>query len=433
MKRKIIFYLSICFFVGSVVSLFIKVDKTQPIEQEQLVEPNLLFDIEVDNYTTEQGTIKSGQTLSVIFGQYGLSALATHNIEKAAEPVFKLNNIRAGKPYTVFLSSDSTRRLCHFVYEKDLTEYITFSFENDTIVVSKGEKNVTIERRVGSGVIESSLWNSMVAQDMPPALAMELSDVFAWSVDFFGIQEGDSYNVIYDEKYVDTTRIGTGTIYGAWFEHMGKRYYAIPFAQGGKVTYWDEQGNSLRKQFLKAPLKYSRISSKFSNARMHPVLKIVRPHHGVDYAAPSGTPVYAVADGTIIYCGWASGGGNTIKIKHVRQMQTTYMHLKGFAKGISNGKRVSQGDLIGYVGSTGLSTGPHLDFRLHIAGKPIDPLKAPSEPTEPISTANREAFDAIKERIIAELEGRAADSIKLSLWDFKAMTGDTLDLVKKAE
>lgn len=433
MKSKVIFYLAIGFFVVCVASLFIKKDKVEEPEIEEVVEPNLLFGLEVDNYITEQGVIESGQTLSVIFDRYGLSALTTHNVEQISAPTFKLSSIRAGKPYTAFLSSDSTRRLCHFVYEKDLTEYITFTFENDTIAVSQGQKDVNLERKVGSGVIESSLWNSMVANGMSPALAMELSDVFAWSVDFFGIQAGDSYNVIYDEKYVDTTRIGTGTIYGAWFDHMGKRYYAIPFAQGDKITYWDEQGNSLRKQFLKAPLKYSRISSTFSNARMHPVLKIVRPHHGVDYAAPSGTPVYAVADGTIVYCGWTNGGGNTIKINHVRQMQTIYMHLKGFAKGISNGKRVSQGDLIGYVGSTGLSTGPHLDFRLYIGGKATDPLKAPSEPTEPISDANREAFNIVRDKVIAELEGTAPDSIKLTLWDIKAMTGDTLDLVNHAQ
>lgn len=418
MKRKIIFAVAICFFLGSVASLFLRKPKDVEVvdqAEEIVVEPNLLFGIEVDNYTTEEGVISSGQSLSVIFGGYGLSALESYNAEQASAPIFKVNSIRAGNSYTAFLGGDSVQRLSHFVYQKDLTDYITFSFENDTIVVSEGHKEVTLERRLGSGIIESSLWNSMVDNDMPPALAMELSDVFAWSVDFFGIQPNDSYNVAYDERYVDSTRIGTGAIYGAWFDHMGKRYYAIPFRQDDKLSYWDENGNSLRKQLLKAPLKYSRISSRFSNARFHPVLKITRPHHGVDYAAPAGTAVHAVADGTIILCGWTNGGGNTIKIRHARQMETTYMHLRGFAKGITNGKRVSQGDLIGYVGSTGLSTGPHLDFRLYIGGKAIDPLKAPSEPSEPISDANREAFNAVRDRVIAELEGTAADSVKLTL------------------
>ncbi|MFI3265994.1 MAG: peptidoglycan DD-metalloendopeptidase family protein [Rikenellaceae bacterium] len=425
MKRKILFCLAICFFLGSVATLFIKKPNTQEPETEEIIEPNLLFGIEVDNYDTLSGTIASGQTLSVIFERYGLSALTTHNVEKASEPVFKLSNIRANNPYTVFLSKDSTRRLCHFVYEKDLTDYITFSFENDTIAIAEGQKEVRTERVVGGGSIESSLWNSMVANGMPGGLAMELSDIYAWSIDFFGIQKGDSYRVIYDQKYVDSTRIGTGTIYGAWFDHGGKRYYAIPFKQDDKLTYWDQDGNSLRKQFLKAPLQYSRISSRFSNARTHPVLKIVRPHHGVDYAAPSGTPVHTVADGTVIFRGWTNGGGNTVKIKHARQMQTTYMHLKGFAKGLAVGQRVSQGDLIGYVGSTGLSTGPHLDFRLYIGGTAVDPLKAPSEPAEPLAEQNMERFNSIRDRIVAELDGTAADSTKVSLQEIEGILPDT--------
>ena len=258
----------------------------------------------------------------------------------------------------------------------------------------------------------------MIENGMKPALAMELSDIYAWSIDFFGLQEGDNFTVVYDRQFVDSTEIGHGTIWGARFEQGGKTYYAIPFVQDGKVSYWDEQGNSLRKNLLKAPLKYSRISSRFSNGRMHPILRIRRPHHGVDYAAPAGTPVVAVGDGVVIAKGYAGGGGNTLKIKHNSgSLVSGYLHLKGFAKGIRKGSRVKQGELIGYVGSTGLSTGPHLDFRLWRNGTPIDPLKVPTEPAEPIREANRAAFETVRDRIKAELEGTLPDSLKITSLD----------------
>ena len=262
----------------------------------------------------------------------------------------------------------------------------------------------------------------MLANDMSPALAMELSDIYAWSIDFFALQPNDKFTVIYEQRYVDTTEVGFGKIWGARFEHDGKVYYAIPFVQNGKLDYWDEKGNSLRKALLKAPLKYSRISSRFSNSRLHPVLRIRRPHHGVDYAAPSGTPVYAIGDGVVIYKGWSGGGGNTLKIKHnVGSLTSGYLHLKAYAKGISKGTRVKQGDLIGYVGATGLATGPHLDFRIWRGSTPIDPLKVPSEPDEPIKKENLAAFEKVKARIMAELDGQIADSLKLTSTAFDSL------------
>lgn len=206
-------------------------------------------------------------------------------------------------------------------------------------------------------------------------------------------------------------------VWGAKFTHAGKDYYAIPFRQNNRIQYWDVSGGSLRKQLLKAPLKYSRISSRFSNARLHPIYKVYRPHHGVDYAAPKGTPVRAVADGVVTFKGWGGGGGNTLKIKHPGNMMSGYLHLSRFAKGIAQGSRVSQGQLIGYVGSTGASTGPHLDFRLWRNGKPIDPLKAPSEPAEPIAAQNRAAFEFVRDRIVAELDGEVSDSLRITQLD----------------
>lgn len=254
-------------------------------------------------------------------------------------------------------------------------------------------------------------------ENLPYALASELEDIYQWTVDFFGIQAGDSFTVIYDEKFIDTLSVGVGRVWGARFTHCGKEIYAIPFKQGDKVQYWEYDGGSLRKQLLKAPLKFTRISSTFSNARFHPILKKYRPHHGVDYAAPIGTPVRSVADGTVIAKSYQGAAGNMVKIKHPGNLTSGYLHLRGYAKGLHVGKRVSQGEIIGYVGSTGRSTGPHLDFRLWKGGTPINPLKIPQKPAEPISEKNRTAFEHIRNRIVAELNGDVPDSIRVMKLD----------------
>lgn len=377
-----------------------------------------LYGIEYGDLVLDEGTIEQGQTISNIFQKYGVSMAMVDRTARAADSVFSLRNIRAGKNYTAFLTPDSTARLKHFVYEHNVTDFVVISYhDGDSVSVCKNQKEVTTHRRTGEGTITSSLWNAMIDGGMSPALAMDLSDMYAWTIDFFGLQEGDSFRVLYDERFVDTVSIGNGRIWGAIFTHSGKEYYAIPFKQGDKITYWDENGNSLRKGFLKAPLKFSRISSKFSNSRLHPVLKIRRPHHGVDYAAPMGTPVHAVADGTVTYKGWGGGGGNTVKIKHAGDYMTGYLHLSKYAAGINVGSRVSQGDLIGYVGSTGTSTGPHLDYRVWKNGKAIDPLKVTAEPAEPIKPVNRAKFEFVKDRILAELQGELADSLRITQLD----------------
>jgi murein DD-endopeptidase MepM/ murein hydrolase activator NlpD len=322
-----------------------------------------------------------------------------------------LRKIRADKGYTTFMRtvSDSLGErevLDHLVYHVDAIDYVTFSFYRDSVTVAKGQNPVDVVRQHKSATIESSLWGAIMDAEMPYALAAEFEDIYQWTVDFFGIQKGDSFTVVYDEKFVNGTSVGIGRIWGAKFTQGQKNIYAIPYAQEeGKLRYWEYNGESLRKQMLKAPLKYSRISSKFTYKRLHPVHRVYRPHTGVDYAAPAGTPVHSVADGTVIFAGWGGGGGNTIKIKHAGNLQTGYLHLKGFAKGIKVGSKVSQGQLIGYVGSTGTSTGPHLDYRIWKNGTPIDPLKVTQEPAEPISGEHKARFEAVRDRVVAELDG----------------------------
>ena len=378
---------------------------------EEIVEPTYLYGINIDGYDVANDTVRMGETVGSILGRRGISAATIDRLDKESKEIFPLKKIRADNAYTTFTRSytDSLGEhtmLDYFVYHKNAIDYVVFGFVGDSISISLGSRPVEVVRKRCDASITSSLWGTIMEQNLPYALAAEFEDIYQWTVDFFGIQPGDSFKVVYDEKIIDGESVGIGRIWGAEFVHNGKQYYAIPFSQDGKLRYWEYNGESLRKQFLKAPLKYTRISSKFSKARLHPVYKVYRPHHGIDYAAPAGTPVHAVADGTVTFRGWdKGGGGNTLKIKHAGNMETGYLHLKSFAKGIKVGSRVSQGQLIGYVGSTGASTGPHLDFRIKKNGTPIDPLKMVQEPAEPISSANKAAFEALRDRVVAELDG----------------------------
>ncbi len=429
-KQKIIaifILVLLCVVVASVVW----VERRECVEdvspEVESAEPATIYGIPYEQYELDESQFKEGETLSQVLSRYGVSMATVDRIDKKSVGVFNLRNLRAGQNYTAFLTSDSLRRLAYFVYEKNATDYLVIAFEGDSVNLRTDQKEVRTVRRRASGTITTSLWNSMVASGINPELAWEFSQIYAWSIDFYGLQEDDHFSVIYDELYVDSTSVGIGRIWGAIFNHAGKDYYAIPFPQVDEATgkevigYWDENGQSLRKNILKSPLKFSRISSRFSNSRMHPILKIRRPHHGVDYAAPAGTPVYAVASGTVIAKGYSGGGGNTVKIRHAGNLVSGYLHLKGYAKGLAVGKTVNQGDLIGYVGSTGLSTGPHLDFRIWQGGTPIDPLKVPSKPEAPIRDENRATFDKVRDRILGELAGTLPDSLRVMQLDSVAV------------
>ena len=384
------------------------------------LEPVYIYGIDSTPYTVETDSIRTGETVGGILDRHGISASKVDHLGKKAEDVFPLRQIRADRAYTTFKrtveDSTGTRQvLDYMVYQKSNTEYVTFAFLGDSVHVTLNEVPVRIERQCARAEITSSLWGAIMKANMPYAIASEFEDIFKWTVDFFGIQEGDSFAIIYDEKFTDSTSVGIGRIYGASFTSGNKTIYAIPYAdENGKIKWWDYDGKSMRKQMLQAPLKYTRISSKFTHKRLHPVHRVYRPHLGVDYAAPMGTPVHSVADGTVIKAGWGGGGGNTIYIKHSGGLQTGYLHLKSFAKGIKVGSRVSQGQLIGYVGSTGTSTGPHLDYRIWQNGTPIDPLKVTQQPQDPIAKKYRAGFELLRDRIISELQGTAPEGDRVT-------------------
>ena len=428
--KQIFYYILIAILFAS--SACRKNNFTDPSAEEQEVQQTILYGIVADPYLTQTDSVEMGETMGKILSKYGVSAATVDRLDKVSKDIFPLKNIRAERPYTVFIAQDSVNgdRLDYLVYEKDIVEYVVFGFKDDSLTVTKGAKDVTIKRRRSSATIESSLWGAIMRDSLPYALAAEMEEIYQWTVDFFGIQKGDHFTVIYDEKLIDSTHVGIGRIWGAKFNHAGKDVYAIPFKQDDRVQYWEYDGASLRKQLLKAPLKFSRISSRFSRSRLHPVHRVYRPHLGVDYAAPKGTPVRAVADGVVTFKGWGGGGGNTLKIKHAGNLMTGYLHLSKFAKGIHQGSRVKQGDLIGYVGSTGTSTGPHLDYRIWKNGVNIDPLKVPQEPAEPIKKQNMAAFEHIRDRIIAELNGTATPEMIVTQLDSLVIPKqDTLNVV----
>ncbi len=401
MKKKSIILLAaaiVAIVAGVAVwQLCFNTPKEEVVEPIVIIEEPIILEygIPIDSFDITDGVIKQGQVLSQIFASHGATASNISQLSLLTREDFDFRTIRAGNGYKVFCLPDSTQTLCYFVYEQSPVKYAIFHLR-DTFKIEYGEKPLTVERKLSEATINTSLWNAVADSGINRTLSLDLSDVYAWSIDFFGLQKGDNFTAIYDERFVnDTVTMGIDHIYAARFNHAKKDYYAFYFVQDSIGSYFDEQGNSLKKAFLKAPLKFSRISSHFTYARKHPILKIVRPHTGVDYAAPAGTPVMSIGDGTVVEKRYTSGGGNTVKIKHNSIYTSAYLHLQGYGKGIAVGSRVSQGQVIGYVGSTGLSTGPHLDFRVWKGGSPINPLTMESPPVEPVKEENRAAYDSL--------------------------------------
>jgi murein DD-endopeptidase MepM/ murein hydrolase activator NlpD len=399
-KRKIIIVFTLAFLLVSCNNS--EKTKTIPISlasdtstTRQINSPVFMYGIPSDSFDLISGHIKHNGFISEILLRHGVSMNEIDLALKNSRSVFDVRSIRAGNNYILFCDRDSLARARYLVYEHDAKTCYVFSF-NDSLNITPFRKAIKSEIEYSSGTIETSLWDAMINGGLHPSLAIELSDIFAWTVDFFGLQKGDNFKVVYEEFFIDGKSFGTGKVYAAQFNRKGSSITAIPFIQDGKESFFDADGNSLRKAFLKAPLQFSRISSHFSSARMHPILRIIRPHYGVDYAAPVGTPVHSVGDGRIISATNEGGSGRMVKIQHNSVYATGYMHLSRFGEGIFPGKLVKQGDIIGYVGTSGLSTGPHLDFRFYMNGSPVDPLKVDAPPVEPISEPNKAKFEKIK-------------------------------------
>lgn len=409
MSRK--YYFFILLFILLVISVvFIWISSTPRIskERKQLIDkitskPIYEYGIPIDSFTIVKGHIRTNQTLGELLSSLNVKPDIINDLPKYTKGKFDLKLVIAGNTYKAFLSQDSSQKLIYLVYEKTPVDFVVFDFK-DSIAIQNAQKQVTSIRRLNEATITNSLWETIYQLNLNPVLALEMSDIFAWTVDFFGLQKGDKFKVLYDELYVDDKSVDIGTIYAAWFEHKGERFYAYRFPQDSSASYWDEKGNSLRKSFLKAPLHFSRITSRYSGSRLHPILKIYRPHTGVDYAAPAGTPIMAIGDGFVIEKGYNGAAGNYLKIRHNSVYTTGYNHLSRFGSGISTGVHVKQGQIIGYVGQTGYATGPHLDMRFWMNGQPVDPLKVKSPPVEPIRKEIMESYLSFIKTLGAKLD-----------------------------
>jgi murein DD-endopeptidase MepM/ murein hydrolase activator NlpD len=405
--NKIIHAVYILFTIALILMiLFFDHRKEKEDPTENIIENkkcDIRFGINLDSFQCIWGKIEKNQSLSDILKPYGVSSVSIQKIAENFKEDFNVHKIRAENEYVVILSSDSSARIRYFIYIENPVDHVILSL-SDSVFVTRGQEPVSTKIRSITGNIESSLWNAMIQSGAPYALILAMEDIYAWQIDFFRIAVGDYFQVVYEERYVRDEVVGIGKIITALFKHLGTDNYAFFYNQGEKDDYFDEEAKSLRKAFLKAPLKYSRISSHFTHSRLHPILKKRRPHLGVDYAAPAGTPVYSVADGTVIMKGYQGGAGNMVKIKHNSTYTTAYLHLSGFAKGLKTGQRVKQGQLIAYVGSTGLSTGPHLDYRIWKNGRNINPLTLDFPPAKSIDSVNMGDFIEKRDSMLLMLD-----------------------------
>ena len=377
------------------------VDTSSIVVAEPEIE--MSFGIPTDSFSIIEDVVKPNQTLSVILGKHNVQYKDIDELVRNSKETFDVRRIKSGNHFYIFQTKDSIPQTQYFVYQINKTEYVRYEFA-DSVLVNREELEVRIDTVRNVGVIESSLWMSMKNAGIDPNLALELSDIYAWTIDFYGLQKGDRFVAIYEKKFIDTNYIGLGKIIACRFENSGHSFYGYRFTQDSLEDVFDEEGGSLRRAFLKAPLRFKRISSGYSNSRLHPVLKIRRPHHGVDYAAATGTPIHTIGDGRVIFIGRKGGYGKRVEIKHNGIYTTGYAHMSRFAKGLKKGDFVKQGQTIGYVGMTGTATGPHLDFRVYKNGQAINPLKMKSPPAVPIKKEYLESYIKVMALYSSQLE-----------------------------
>ena len=361
-----------------------------------------LYGINIDSMFVVTKKIKWGESFSDILFKSGIDNKIIFDAINKSKNIFNLKTLKKGKEYKL-LSYFDKKKPAYFIYEPDLFSAIVYSLQ-DSIFVDKRIKPIHLKEKVVYGSIESSLYETIEKNKFPLDLVYLLVDVFAWQVDFYKINKGDKFKVVYLEEIIDNKVIGIKEIKAAYFYHDNKDYYAFKYDQGKGIDYFDEKGNNLRKTFLRSPLNFSRISSRYSKKRFHPVLKRYKSHLGTDYAAPRGTPIRTVADGIVTEAKRNRGNGIYVKIKHNNKYSTQYLHMSKFAKKIKKGVRVVQGQTIGYVGSTGLATGPHVCFRFWKNGIQVDPYKQNDlPPGEPISKIHHDTFEYIRIKYLEKM------------------------------
>jgi murein DD-endopeptidase MepM/ murein hydrolase activator NlpD len=403
---KVFFILLLSFSISCINrnenTLTINLNSSDSLTRVSGQKQNYIFGIPADSFNVFYGKIKPGRFLPEMLTGFGIGTEEIDKVLKNSSKVFDIRDMRSGNNYSILSAKDSLKKAKYLIYEHDPSLFYIFSF-NDSLNITQYRLKPESEIRFVSGTIRTSLWDSMIEAGLNPELCVDMSEIYAWTIDFFALQKGDRYKVIYKENFIGNTSMGVEKIYGAEFNHSGKNIFAIPLLQNGIESYYDTSGNSLRRAFLKSPLKFSRVSSGFSSGRMHPILRIVRPHFGVDYAAPEGTPVNSIGDGKVISAGTENESGLIVRIMHNSVYTTAYLHLSSFGKDIYPGADIKQGDIVGYVGNSGLTTGPHLDFRFYRNGFAVDPLKVEAPAVEPVILENLEKFSKTRKVILSLL------------------------------
>ena len=366
-----------------------------------IVIPNVKYGFALDTFQhVENAEIQSGQFFGEILSDAGMSYLDIEKMVQNADTIFDVKQFRVGKEY-MLLSRDTAQGYEYFIYEPSVYNYTVFDLKD--LSVTKKERPITTTVEASKGSVETSLWNAMTDAGLSYNLTAKMEDALQWSVDFHHVQQGDEFKIIYDQDYIEGERVGAGKVHAAWYKTSGNEYNAIYFEHPEHGGYYDAEGRPMNKGFLKSPVKYSRISSGYNLRRFHPILKRTKPHFGTDYAAPRGTPILAVGDGVVTKASRTRGNGNFVKIRHDKTYETQYLHMQKFATGISSGAHVKQGQVIGYIGSTGLATGPHVCFRFWKNGKQVNHRRLTFPPPAPLPDEFMPEFTEQREILVGKL------------------------------
>jgi murein DD-endopeptidase MepM/ murein hydrolase activator NlpD len=361
-------------------------------------------------YREITGVIKTGETLYNIFKRYGLDVRDLFLMRNASAGIHKLRDISTDRQYKFIVDENNQVHFFNYSINDDL--FLNIMRNENGFKAEKIE--IEYEKRTGQigGVLKDSLIASIGEGLERTSLALNISDIFAWDIDFTtDLRNGDTFKVVVEELYKDNEFKKYGNIVAVEFVNNGKEYKAYRFEHNGKAGYYDDEGKALKKAFLKAPLSFRRISSRFSKSRLHPILKRYRPHHGIDYSAPQGTPVSAVGVGTVTFSGYQGGYGKLVEIRHHNGYRTCYGHLSRICKGITPGVKIDQGEVIGYVGSTGLATGPHLHYEISVNNKPVNPLRIKIPNGEPLPEVALAEFGSFREQLSKRLASITPESI----------------------
>jgi len=401
-NKNILFRYSISIII--ILTLIISCSKEEEIHEKEIIlpQPNI-YGLFTDSLTQFDGVVKKNETLTDILLPHSVSYQQVSEISKISRDTWNVRKIQKGRKYIIYSSTDSIKSVKYFIYENDPINFVVVDL-SDSINITKGQKDIVVKERRVAGEIKSSLYLALKEQKVSDLLALKLAEVYAWQIDFYKIYKGDKFKVLFEEEYVNDEFIGVGKIIAADFQQKGYDYYAFYFEQDGKEEFFDEEGKSLQKTFLKSPLKFSRVTSGYSRKRYHPVLHRFKAHLGTDYAAPTGTRIYAVGDGTITEARYKRNNGNYVKIRHNGTYSTQYLHMSKIAKGIRPGVKVKQKQVIGYVGSTGLATGPHVCFRFWKNGAQINHRKQKFPSSHPVSDENMVQYNIYMDSLKAIID-----------------------------